>query len=109
MSKIRKKILIVISVIIILILILIASGLLIAERVKNNGIIDTGTEEVKNYCPEESRNADVCIQLYQPVCGWFDSAQVQCVRYPCAYTCSNSCFACMDDKVEYWTDGECPA
>ncbi|MEM4134090.1 MAG: hypothetical protein QXO35_03660 [Candidatus Micrarchaeia archaeon] len=61
----------------------------------------------KNYCTPESRNAEVCITLYEPVCGWFNES-IKCVRYPCAATYSNKCFACQDPKVEYWTEGECP-
>ena len=62
----------------------------------------------KHYCAPQQRNAGVCIELYQPVCGWLDPAKIQCVKYPCAQTFSNSCFACMDSKVIYWTGGECP-
>lgn len=62
----------------------------------------------KNYCTSESRKGDVCITLYEPVCGWFDPEKIQCIKYPCAETFSNSCFACLDEKVLYWTDGECP-
>ena len=61
----------------------------------------------RNYCTEESRNTTACILLYQPVCGWFNSS-IQCIRYPCASTYSNSCFACAEGMVEYWTNGECP-
>src|SRR3989338_6030712 len=63
-------------------------------------------EEPKNYCSPEDRKADFCTQIYAPVCGWFDPAQIQCIRYPCAQTFSNTCFACMDEKVLYWTIGE---
>ncbi|HEB47290.1 MAG TPA: hypothetical protein ENI22_02365 [Candidatus Pacearchaeota archaeon] len=59
-------------------------------------------------CTDESRNADACIEIYQPVCGWFDSGKVVCVKYPCAVTFSNSCFACMDKTILYYTEGECP-
>jgi hypothetical protein len=59
------------------------------------------------YCASKQRKADACIALYAPVCGWFDDS-IQCVKYPCAETYSNSCFACMDEKVEYYTEGECP-
>ena len=60
-----------------------------------------------NYCTAKSRNADFCIELYKPVCGWFNQS-IQCIKYPCAATYSNECFACMDPRVEYWTEGECP-
>ena len=51
----------------------------------------------KSFCPDESRNADACIEIYQPVCG-----------FPINKTFSNSCFACMDENVIYHTRGECP-
>lgn len=63
--------------------------------------------EKKVYCTSAQRGNGACIQIFQPVCGWFDDS-VQCVKYPCAETYSNSCFACMDEKVEYYTKGECP-
>ena len=62
----------------------------------------------QNYCTAGQRQGEMCIELSQPVCGWFDPARVQCIRYPCANTFSNSCFACHDDKILYWTEGECP-
>lgn len=66
------------------------------------------TKEIqKNYCSLKSRKADVCIMVYQPVCGWFNES-IKCIKYPCAATYSNPCFACQDLKVDYWTDGECP-
>jgi len=69
------------------------------DNPNNNGL--------KNFCTPQSRNAEVCIQLYQPVCGFFDPEKVQCVKAPCAQTFSNSCFACMDQNVLYYVDGEC--
>ena len=65
-------------------------------------------EIAENYCTPEQKKADVCIELYKPVCGWFDSKQIQCIKYPCAATYSNSCFACANEKILYWTEGECP-
>ena len=62
----------------------------------------------KNFCPPESRNADACIEIYQPVCGWNDPEKIQCIKFPCANTYSNSCFACMDENVLYYTKGICP-
>jgi uncharacterized protein len=61
----------------------------------------------KHYCSPESRKAEVCPTLYQPVCGWF-SADIKCFAYPCAANAANSCIACMNENVEYWTEGECP-
>lgn len=63
--------------------------------------------EDKTYCSQDSRNAEACITLYKPVCGWF-SENIQCIRYPCAQTYSNSCEACKNADVSYFTSGECP-
>ena len=52
--------------------------------------------EGRIYCEPEQREADVCITLYDPVCG--DDGK----------TYSNSCGACKDEKVNYWVEGECP-
>ncbi len=69
---------------------------------------ETEDEKKQNYCTPESRQAEICIQLYKPVCGWFNPEKIQCIRYPCAQTFSNSCFACGNENVLYWTEGECP-
>lgn len=62
----------------------------------------------KTFCTSEQRGKDVCIEIYQPVCGWSDPEKIQCITYPCASTYSNSCFACIDENVLYFTEGECP-
>ncbi|MBN2459286.1 DUF333 domain-containing protein [Candidatus Woesearchaeota archaeon] len=62
-------------------------------------------ETLKNYCTEPRPEA--CTKEYMPVCGWFDSS-IQCLAYPCAQTYGNKCTACADEKVVYWTEGECP-
>ena len=67
------------------------------------------SEMEKHYCNPGDKNGEVCFELYAPVCGWLNPAKIQCIRYPCARTFSNSCFACMDKDVIYWTDEECPA
>jgi len=69
----------------------------------------TWEEECPTLCTEDQRNVDACIEIYQPVCGWSDPEKVQCVTYPCASDYSNSCFACMDGNVKYWTEGPCPS
>lgn len=58
-------------------------------------------------CPSE--RGEFCIELYQPVCGFFDPKKIQCIKYPCAQTFSNSCFACSNEDILYYTDGECSA
>ena len=64
--------------------------------------------EQKNYCTPKQKNAQVCSEIYVPVCGWFDSSRIQCIKYPCASTYSNRCIACQNPDVSYWTYGECP-
>ncbi|MBU2566735.1 hypothetical protein KKG46_04210, partial [Patescibacteria group bacterium] len=58
-------------------------------------------------CSPELRNADVCIEIYQPVCG---QVQVECIKAPCdpiKQTFSNSCKACQNPRVLSYTEGEC--
>lgn len=62
----------------------------------------------EHYCSADDRRAEACIAIYKPVCGWYDPAKVQCVRYPCAKDFSSSCHACGVDQVLYWTSGKCP-
>ncbi|MDP4039424.1 MAG: hypothetical protein Q8P57_02490 [Candidatus Pacearchaeota archaeon] len=68
-----------------------------------------GEEGEKIFCDEESRNAEICEQSYIPVCAWFDPEKIQCIKYPCAETVSNGCYACSNDNVLYYTKGECIA
>ncbi|MEK6919038.1 MAG: hypothetical protein AABW73_03280 [Nanoarchaeota archaeon] len=87
------------------IIILLLSGLWVAYyyySVKEPPVL------INNYCDNESRLGDFCVELYKPVCGWSDPEKIQCIKYPCAQTYSNSCFACHNLDVSYWTDGECP-
>lgn len=51
-------------------------------------------------CTEEQRNVEVCITLYEPVCGY--NSQRNKIK-----TYSNSCFACLDTEVEFYRLGEC--
>lgn len=78
----------------------------------------TFTENIKNYpksngklkaidCLLEQRNVDMCIEIYQPVCG---QMQVECIKAPCYMvkkTFANSCKACMNSRVLSYTEGEC--
>ena len=77
-----------------LLLILVISIIIISLTKKPT---ENGTE----FCTEESRNVDVCIEIYQPVCG-YDSNGNKIQTY------SNSCFACMNEEVKYYIDGQCP-
>lgn len=60
------------------------------------------SEEIseKIYCKPEQKEADVCIQLYEPVCG-FDKNEKQMKTF------SNFCFACMDKNVEHYIKEKC--
>ena len=60
----------------------------------------------RNYCDIESRS-DVCTKIYSPVCGWANE-NIRCIKYPCASNYGNSCEACGNENVAYWTEGVCP-
>ena len=55
----------------------------------------TFTEIIENFCSSEDIGA-LCMTLYDPVCG-----------YPVKETFSNSCFACQEQEIVYWIQGEC--
>lgn len=63
--------------------------------------------EGKKVTHECKQRSDACTMEYMPVCGWFGK-NIQCIKYPCAADYGNPCTACSDEKVEYWTEGECP-
>lgn len=68
----------------------------------------TTGDMIRYSCTDSQRNADVCYEIYKPVCGWFNASKIQCIKYPCAQTFSNDCFACQNPNVAYYTEGECP-
>ena len=49
-------------------------------------------------CSAESRTADSCIALYEPVCGIDSQGNKQ--NY------SNNCFACLNTSIEKYVDAE---
>jgi len=51
----------------------------------------------RNYCTNKDKNLSVCVQIYDPVCGYADQGKT---------TYSNSCFACTSNSL-YWVNGEC--
>ena len=110
-GKIRLEIWILVGVIVLLVAVAALSGKFIQRDNDNTDDSEypDGNESNRNYCSTESRNAEACIQIYKPVCGWNDPGRIQCIRYPCAQTYSNSCQACMNENVLFWTEGECPA
>lgn len=74
-------------------IIVVLAGLIAFILIKNS---KENIEDEKNYCTESSRNANMCIEIYEPVCG-----------FPIEKNYSNSCFACMDKSVEYYIAGGC--
>lgn len=101
----NKRLWVAIGIIILVAFIVIKASLIIAWHLGQLGHGRDGRMKDKNYCPEQ-RN-EVCTEQYDPVCGWFGQ-KVQCIKYPCAQTYSNSCFACADNTVSYWTPSACP-
>jgi hypothetical protein len=58
-------------------------------------------------CTPEQKQAEACIEIYQPVCA---SVQIQCVTTPCEpieKTFGNSCEACSETSVTEYTEGAC--
>jgi len=90
----------------VLIISVLIAGIVALKDVKDNENGEDDYDGKKNYCASE--RPEICAQIYQPVCGWFGQKR-QCIKYPCAETYSNSCTACSNENVEYWTDGVCPA
>lgn len=93
-------------VLLVVIFILVVSILFYFYRSSNSGENPINNSTL---CAATTRPAGACIQIYQPVCGWFNPDKIQCIKYPCAQTFSNSCEACMDSKVISYTEGECPS
>lgn len=58
-------------------------------------------------CTPEQKQAEACIEIYQPVCA---SVQIQCITTPCEpipKTFGNSCEACSENSVTQYTEGAC--
>lgn len=73
-----------------------------------------GCERVKNRplasytaCNSRQKSANLCIQIYQPVCGW-NRRPSECYSSGCRQSYANSCFACVDERVVGYTSGACP-
>ena len=67
---------------------------------------DTMAAEVI-HCSPESKQNEMCNQLYNPVCGL---VEVQCITTPCdpvPQTFGNSCMACSEDNVHSFRRGAC--
>ncbi len=60
-------------------------------------------------CTAEQKQADACIEIYEPVCA---AVQIQCITTPCEpipKTFGNSCQACSEASVTEYTTGACEA
>ena len=58
-------------------------------------------------CTAEQKQAEACIEIYQPVCA---TVQIQCLTTPCEpipKTFGNSCEACSETSVTEYTEGAC--
>lgn len=82
------------------------------EHNKNLDKVEKNTNESKldmifKECTVESRNIQYCIELYQPVCGWFTKKPSDCTNIYCRESYANSCFACKDKRVLGFTEGKC--
>lgn len=71
--------------------------------------IDNNAEKPEwTACPEE--RAEVCAQIYQPVCATIDTG-IRCVTTPCpsetTQTFGNACTACSDPRTFGYSPGEC--
>jgi hypothetical protein len=53
----------------------------------------------RHTCTEEEKQAEACVLVYAPVCGFKSDGTSQ--------TYGNRCVACIDN-VDYWELGECP-
>jgi hypothetical protein len=59
------------------------------------------------YCTVEQKKPQVCPHYYSPTCGYF-SKKIPCYTNRCYQFFSNSCFACLDSKIDSYIPGECP-
>jgi len=69
----------------------------------------TFTEQINKEisCTEEQRKAEVCSQIYDPVCA---VVEIQCIKAPCnpvKQTFANACEACGNPLVKSYTLGQC--
>jgi len=58
----------------------------------------------KHQCPNGSENTEACTLDYNPVCGYYTQ---DCPEGKCPQTYPNSCSACAEEKVKYYTEGQC--
>ena len=79
-----------------------AQGQTFVEQIKNEPI-----ENKETLCDPSQRNAEVCAEIYAPVCA---TVEIQCIRAPCnpiKQTFGNTCEACRNSLIKSYTAGEC--
>lgn len=67
----------------------------------------SGGNNQQTACTAQSRQGDVCNQIYAPVCA---TVQIQCIKAPCnpvQQTFANACEACHNSLVSGYVPGEC--
>ncbi|GIX43260.1 MAG: hypothetical protein KatS3mg129_2993 [Leptospiraceae bacterium] len=80
------------------------------EPTSNNVIQNSENAKLDKFfkeCTPESKNADFCIEVYEPVCGWFTEKPSDCNDIYCRESYANQCFACKDKRVIGYTKGNC--
>lgn len=74
--------------------------------IPNSKFIDNTTSK-EIACTKEQRGAEVCAEIYAPVCA---TVEIQCIKAPCnpvKQTFSNTCEACKNSLVKSYVNGEC--
>ena len=111
MVKDRFTKILILAIVVIFIALLISAVLIINSyltiKKDKTDYDNSDNNKQKINCLPSQRDSDFCIEIYEPVCGY---RQVQCVTTPCdpvPETFSNSCFACAEDSIIYYTQGEC--
>jgi len=74
----------------------------ISKNITNN----KNTNE-KNYCKPSDRKNINCTISDNFVCGFLNNNSTECAIAPCSITYTNSCDACIDTNISYWTIGKC--
>lgn len=72
-----------------------------------NGVIYLDEVGQSKACTDESRKADACGEILDPVCA---TVEIQCIKAPCDpvwQTFPNPCEACLNPLVITYTTGEC--
>lgn len=82
---------------------LVVLGLVESQQRANPTLIK---KELSYLCPK--KRPKHCPDYYQPVCGYYDPAKIQCFRAPCAGNYQNPCKACTDSNVKSIMCNLCP-